>query len=99
MLDAQARAYNDDMALAAARAIADTVGADKLNASVIVPSVFDSRVAPAVAAAVRAVAKREEGPRNQDGFTTDGHRGGETPDTLRATIDAVPGVLPDPAVQ
>jgi malate dehydrogenase (oxaloacetate-decarboxylating) len=64
MLDAQARKYNDDMALAAARAIADTVGADKLNASVIVPSVFDSRVAPAVAAAVRAVAKGE--PLEQD---------------------------------
>jgi malate dehydrogenase (oxaloacetate-decarboxylating) len=64
MLDAQARKYNDDMALAAARAIADTVGADKLNASVIVPSVFDPRVAPAVAAAVRAVAKGE--PVEQD---------------------------------
>jgi malate dehydrogenase (oxaloacetate-decarboxylating) len=61
MLDAQARGYTDDMALAAARAIADTVGADKLNASVIVPSVFDPRVAPAVAAAVRAVAKGEDG--------------------------------------
>ena len=45
------------MALAAARAIADVVGADKLNATVIVPSVFDSRVAPAVAAAVRAAAQ------------------------------------------
>jgi malate dehydrogenase (oxaloacetate-decarboxylating) len=61
MLDAQARGYTDDMALAAARAIADTVGPDKLNASVIVPSVFDPRVAPAVAAAVRAVAKGEDG--------------------------------------
>ncbi len=57
MLDAQARGYNEDMALAAARAIADVVGEEKLNASVIVPSVFDARVAPAVAAAVRAVAK------------------------------------------
>ena len=57
MLDAQARAYTEDMALAAARAIADVVGEEKLNASVIVPSVFDARVAPAVAAAVRAVAK------------------------------------------
>ena len=45
------------MALAAARAIADVVGEDKLNPSVIVPSVFDARVAPAVAAAVRAAAK------------------------------------------
>ena len=57
MLDAQARGYTEDMALAAARAIADVVGEEKLNASVIVPSVFDARVAPAVAAAVRAVAK------------------------------------------
>jgi malate dehydrogenase (oxaloacetate-decarboxylating) len=65
MLDAQARKYNDDMALAAARAIADTVGADKLNASVIVPSVFDARVAPAVAAAVRAVAKGEHQEQDQ----------------------------------
>ncbi|HEY1487396.1 MAG TPA: NAD-dependent malic enzyme [Micromonosporaceae bacterium] len=57
MLDAQARGYTEDMGLAAALAIADVVGAEKLNASVIVPSVFDARVAPAVAAAVRAVAK------------------------------------------
>ena len=57
MLDAQAREFTDEMALAAARAIADAVGEDKLNPSVIVPSVFDARVAPAVAAAVRAVTK------------------------------------------
>jgi malate dehydrogenase (oxaloacetate-decarboxylating) len=57
MLDAQARTFTEEMALAAARAIADTVGADKINASVIVPSVFDVRVAPAVAAAVRATAR------------------------------------------
>ena len=57
MLDAQARGYTEDMALAAARAIADVVGEDAFNASVIVPSVFDARVAPSVAAAVRAVAK------------------------------------------
>ena len=43
-------------ALAAAVAIADVVGADKINPSVIVPSVFDVRVAPAVAAAVRGTA-------------------------------------------
>jgi malate dehydrogenase (oxaloacetate-decarboxylating) len=57
MLDAQARQFTEEMALAAARAIADTVGQDKINASVIIPSVFDARVAPAVAAAIRAVAK------------------------------------------
>src|SRR5689334_8708558 len=57
MLDAQAREFTEAMALAAAQAIADSVGEDKLNPSVIVPSVFDARVAPAVAAAVRAAAK------------------------------------------
>jgi malate dehydrogenase (oxaloacetate-decarboxylating) len=56
MLDAHAEEFTDDMALAAARAIADAVGADKINPTVIVPSVFDARVAPAVAAAVRAAA-------------------------------------------
>src|SRR5256885_2819812 len=54
MLDAQARTFTQEMALAAAAAIADAVGPDKINSSVIVPSVFDARVAPAVAAAVRA---------------------------------------------
>jgi malate dehydrogenase (oxaloacetate-decarboxylating) len=56
MLDAQARGFTIDMALAAAQAIADAVGEDKVNPSVIVPSVFDAKVAPAVASAVRAVA-------------------------------------------
>jgi malate dehydrogenase (oxaloacetate-decarboxylating) len=56
MLDAQAREFTPDMALAAAQAIADAVGEDKVNPSVIVPSVFDVKVAPAVASAVRAVA-------------------------------------------
>ena len=40
--------------VAAAEAIADCVSPDELNASYIVPSVFDARVAPAVAAAVEA---------------------------------------------
>jgi len=56
MLDAGARAFTEEMALAAANAIADAVGADKINPSVIVPSVFDPKVAPAVAEAVRAAA-------------------------------------------
>jgi malate dehydrogenase (oxaloacetate-decarboxylating) len=61
LLDAQARHFTDGMALAAARAIADVVGEDKMNASVIVPSVFDTRVAPAVAAAVRDAARATPG--------------------------------------
>jgi malate dehydrogenase (oxaloacetate-decarboxylating) len=55
LLDAQARGWSDDAALAAARAIADCVGEEKVNATYIVPSVFDARVAPAVAAAVKDV--------------------------------------------
>ncbi|MFB6394651.1 NAD-dependent malic enzyme [Polymorphospora lycopeni] len=57
MLDAHAEQFTEEMAIAAARAIADVVGEDKINPTVIVPSVFDARVAPAVAAAVRAAAQ------------------------------------------
>jgi malate dehydrogenase (oxaloacetate-decarboxylating) len=57
MLDAGARAFTEEMALAAAKAIADAVAPEKLNASVIVPSVFDPAVAPAVAAAVRSAVR------------------------------------------
>jgi malate dehydrogenase (oxaloacetate-decarboxylating) len=57
MLDAGARSFTEEMALAAATAIADAVKPEKLNASVIVPGVFDPTVAPAVAAAVRAAAR------------------------------------------
>ncbi|WP_100446790.1 NAD-dependent malic enzyme [Glycomyces xiaoerkulensis] len=53
LLDAQARGWTDEAALAAAVALADCVGEDKVNATYIVPSVFDSHVAPAVAAAVK----------------------------------------------
>jgi malate dehydrogenase (oxaloacetate-decarboxylating) len=52
LLDAHARTITDAMLLAAADAIADVVDGDRLNASFIVPSVFDSAVAPAVADAV-----------------------------------------------
>jgi malate dehydrogenase (oxaloacetate-decarboxylating) len=58
LLDAQAREFTLPMALAAAEAIANAVGADKVNASVIVPSVFDPSVAPAVAQAVADAARR-----------------------------------------
>jgi malate dehydrogenase (oxaloacetate-decarboxylating) len=64
MLDAAAEQFTEEMALAAARAIADVVGEDKLNPTVIVPSVFDPRVTPAVAAAIRAVVKGAPPPTN-----------------------------------
>jgi malate dehydrogenase (oxaloacetate-decarboxylating) len=53
LLDAHARTITDAMLLAAANAIADVVSPDQLNASFIVPSVFDATVSPAVAEAVR----------------------------------------------
>jgi malate dehydrogenase (oxaloacetate-decarboxylating) len=56
LLDAHARTITDEMLLAAANAIADVVDGERLNASYIVPSVFDSAVSPAVAEAVRKVA-------------------------------------------
>jgi len=56
LLDAGAREITDGMLVAAATAIADVVGPNRLNPSYIVPSVFDPSVAPAVAAAVRSAA-------------------------------------------
>jgi malate dehydrogenase (oxaloacetate-decarboxylating) len=46
------------MLSAAANAIANQVSASELNASYIIPSVFDATVAPAVAAAVRDIGER-----------------------------------------
>jgi malate dehydrogenase (oxaloacetate-decarboxylating) len=64
MLDVSAEEFTEKMALAAARAIADVVGEDKLNPTVIVPSVFDPRVTRAVAAAIRAVVRGGSAPHN-----------------------------------
>ncbi|MFN2452458.1 MAG: NAD-dependent malic enzyme [Candidatus Dormibacteria bacterium] len=58
LLDCGARQVTDGMKLAAARAIADIVAGESLQAEYIVPSVFNRSVAPAVAAAVSAEAKR-----------------------------------------
>ncbi|GAA1199256.1 NAD-dependent malic enzyme [Prauserella alba] len=60
LLDAHARDIDDDMLLAAANAVADVVD-DRLNASFIVPSVFDNAVAPAVAEAVKSAAVQATG--------------------------------------
>ncbi|GAA1019092.1 MULTISPECIES: NAD-dependent malic enzyme [Amycolatopsis] len=59
LLDAAAHNIDDNMLLAASDAIADVVDNGKLNASFIVPSVFDSAVAPAVAEAVRNAVRAE----------------------------------------
>jgi malate dehydrogenase (oxaloacetate-decarboxylating) len=57
-LDSGATRITEGMKLAAATAIADTV-ADGLTRDAIVPSALDTRVAPAVAAAVADAARRE----------------------------------------
>jgi malate dehydrogenase (oxaloacetate-decarboxylating) len=54
LLDAQAHTVTEEMSVAAARAIASVVSDSELNASFIIPSVFNEAVAPSVAAAVRA---------------------------------------------
>jgi malate dehydrogenase (oxaloacetate-decarboxylating) len=57
-LDVHATSITQGMQLAAAAAIADVVG-DDVAPDLIIPSVFDDRVAPAVAAAVARVAVEE----------------------------------------
>jgi malate dehydrogenase (oxaloacetate-decarboxylating) len=52
LLDSRASHVNDAMKIAAAKAIAGLVSARELNEENITPSMFDARVAPAVAAAV-----------------------------------------------
>jgi malate dehydrogenase (oxaloacetate-decarboxylating) len=53
LLDARARRVTDDMKAAAARGLASLVDERELDADFIIPSVFDRRVAQAVAQAVR----------------------------------------------
>jgi len=53
LLDANANKITDKLLVAAAEAIADCVSPEQLNASFIVPSVFDPNVTKAVAAAVK----------------------------------------------
>jgi malate dehydrogenase (oxaloacetate-decarboxylating) len=56
-LDVRAREIDEPMKLAAAEAIADVIPAEDLSEDYIIPSVFDERVAPAVAEAVANRAK------------------------------------------
>src|SRR5688572_32787407 len=49
LLDSRARSVNDEMKLAAARAIAACVALSELGPEDIIPSVFDEAVAPAFA--------------------------------------------------
>jgi len=58
MLDVRARRVNDEMKLAAAQALSAIVTREELGEEYITPSMFDSRVVPAVAAAVSEAAIR-----------------------------------------
>ena len=57
-LDCQATTINEAMKVAAAKAIANTISDAELSDDYIIPSVFDKRVAPAVAKAVIKAAKK-----------------------------------------
>jgi len=56
LLDSRARTVNDEMKLAAARALAACVSRGELSAEYIIPSVFNKTVAPAVATGVARAA-------------------------------------------
>jgi malate dehydrogenase (oxaloacetate-decarboxylating) len=56
LLDSRAHRVEEEMKLAAARALAAVVGESELSEDYIVPSVFDRRVASSIAAAVRSSA-------------------------------------------
>jgi len=73
LLDARASHVNQAMKNAAAKAIASLVGARELSEEYITPSVFDVRVAPAVAAAV-AKAAYQTGAARRTGRSVRGQR-------------------------
>jgi malate dehydrogenase (oxaloacetate-decarboxylating) len=76
LLDAHAHQITDAMMIAASNAIADVVDVnDRVNASFIVPSVFDTTVAPAVADAVRRAAGTEKASKPAVGGGTPGFFG------------------------
>ena len=58
LFDVRARRVNDEMKLAAAHALASIVSDSELCDEYITPSMFDSRVVPAVASAVADAAVR-----------------------------------------
>jgi malate dehydrogenase (oxaloacetate-decarboxylating) len=77
-LDVRATTINEEMKLAAARAIASMVSDDELDADYIIPSAFNRDVAPAVAeqvaeAAERSGVARRHGPVSIEGTTAPSH--------------------------
>lgn len=60
LLDCRVKMVTEKMKLAAARALAAVVKAQELDEEYIIPSVFNTRVAPAVAEAIKKSAKAEK---------------------------------------
>jgi malate dehydrogenase (oxaloacetate-decarboxylating) len=58
LLDCRARRVTDEMKLAAAEAVASIVGRNELHEEYVIPSVFNKKVAPAVARAVVKAASK-----------------------------------------
>ena len=56
--DVRASDINEEMKMAAAKALADLISDEELSADYIIPKAFDKRVGPAVAAAVAEAARR-----------------------------------------
>ena len=73
LLDARASHVNQAMKIAAAKAIASLVTTRELSEEYITPSVFDTRVAPAVAAAV-VKAAQQSGAARRSGRSVGGQR-------------------------
>jgi malate dehydrogenase (oxaloacetate-decarboxylating) len=59
-LDVRAREISEEMKLAAARALAEVISEEDLSEDYVIPSVFDERVVPAMADAVKEAARKSE---------------------------------------
>ena len=56
--DVRASDINDEMKIAASKALADLISEEELSPDYIIPKAFDKRVGPAVAKAVAEAARR-----------------------------------------
>ena len=56
--DVRASDINEEMKMAAAKALAELISGDELSAEYIIPKAFDKRVGPAVAKAVAEAARK-----------------------------------------
>jgi malate dehydrogenase (oxaloacetate-decarboxylating) len=59
-LDVRAREISEEMKLAAARALAEVIPEEDLSEDYVIPSVFDERIVPAMAEAVKEAARKSE---------------------------------------